>query len=99
MSKDYLDKWSERQIQNTKIIEKQQAKTKTMKWNKENRELLGVIIHFISWIITGPLLQIVCWIYLAYLVWTESTDLIQYLLTCTGLLYSQGVVNKGLGDE
>ena len=31
MSKDYLDKWSERQIQNTKIIEKQQAKTKMMK--------------------------------------------------------------------
>ena len=31
MNKDYLDKWSERQIKNTEIIEKQQAKTKKMK--------------------------------------------------------------------
>ena len=67
--------------------------------NLNKRKLIGVIIHFISWVITGPLLQLICWINLAYLVWTESTDLIQYLLTCTGLLYSQGVVNKGLGDE
>mgnify|MGYP003666707859 FL=1 len=67
--------------------------------NLNKRELIGAIIHFILWIITGPLLQLICWINLAYLVWTESTDLIQYLLTCTGLLYSQGVVNKGLGDE
>ena len=30
MSKDYLDKWEERQKQNTEIIEQQQAKTKKM---------------------------------------------------------------------
>ena len=63
------------------------------------RELIGVIIHFIFWIITGPLLQVVSWINLAYLGWTESTNLIHYILTCTFLLYSQGVVNKGLGDD
>ena len=28
MSKDYLDKWEERQKQNTEIIDQQQAKTK-----------------------------------------------------------------------
>ena len=70
-----------------------------MKWNKENRELLSVIIHFISWIITGPLLQVVSWINLAYLGWAESTNLIHYILTCTFLLYSQSVVNKGFGNE
>ena len=31
MSKDYLDKWEERQKQNTEIIEQQQTKTKKMK--------------------------------------------------------------------
>ena len=31
MSKDYLDKWEERQIKNTEIIEKQQAKAKMKK--------------------------------------------------------------------
>ena len=30
MSKDYLDKWEERQKQNTEIIEQQQTKTKKM---------------------------------------------------------------------
>lgn len=30
MSKDYLDKWEERQKQNTEIIDQQQAKTKKM---------------------------------------------------------------------
>ena len=70
-----------------------------MKWDKENRELLGVIIHFISWVITGPLLQIVCWIYLTYLCWAESTNLIHYVLTCTFYLYSQSVGRTGLGDE
>ena len=30
MSKDYLDKWEERQKQNTEIIDQQQAKTKIM---------------------------------------------------------------------
>jgi len=64
-----------------------------------NRELLSVIIHFILWVIMGPVLQVTCWLNLAYLVGTENTDLINHLLTCTGLLYSQGVVNKGLGDE
>jgi hypothetical protein len=67
--------------------------------SKEKRELLSVIIHFILGIITGPLLQIICWINLAYLSWGESTNLIHYILTCTFLLYSQNVVNKGLGDE
>ena len=97
MSKDYLDKWEERQKQNTEIIEQQQTKTKKMNLNK--RELIGVIIHFISWIITGPLLQVVSWINLAYLGWAESTNLIHYILTCTFLLYSQSVVNKGFGNE
>ena len=31
MSKDYLDKWEERQKQNTEIIEQQQTKTKMMR--------------------------------------------------------------------
>ena len=34
MSKDYLDKWEERQKQNTEIIDQQQAKTKKMKKDK-----------------------------------------------------------------
>ena len=70
-----------------------------MKWNKENRELLSVIIPFIFWIITGPALQIVSWLSLVELIWAESTNLIHYILTCTFLLYSQSVVNKGFGDE
>ena len=70
-----------------------------MKWNKENRELLSVIIPFIFWIITGFALQIVCWLSLVELIWAESTNLIHYILTCTFLLYSQSVVNKGFGDE
>ena len=64
-----------------------------------NRELLSVIIHFILWVIMGPVLQVTCWLNLAYLIGTENADLIKYLLTCTGLLYSQGVLNKGFGDE
>ena len=67
--------------------------------NLNKRELIGVIIHFIFWIITGPALQVVSWIYLAYLCWAESTNLIHYILTCTFLLYSQSVVNKGFGNE
>lgn len=67
--------------------------------NLNKRELIGVIIHFIFWIIAGPLLHIVSWIYLAYLGWAESTNLIHYILTCTFLLYSQSVVNKGFGNE
>ena len=74
-------------------------KQKTKKMNLNKRELIGAIIHFIFWIITGPLLQVVSWINLAYLGWAESTNLIHYILTCTFLLYSQGVVNKGLGDD
>ena len=70
-----------------------------MKWNKENRELLSVIIPFIFWIITGPALQIVSWLSLVELIWVESTNLIHYILTCTFLLYSQSVVNKGFGNE
>jgi hypothetical protein len=70
-----------------------------MKWNKENRELLSVIIPFIFWIITGPALQIVSWLSLVELIWVESTNLIHYILTCTFLLYSQSVFNKGFGDE
>ena len=70
-----------------------------MKWNKENRELLSVIIPFIFWIITGFALQIVCWLSLVELIWAESTNLIHYILTCTFLLYSQSVFNKGFGDE
>ena len=97
MSEDYLDKWEERQKQNTEIIEQQQTKTKKMNLNK--RELIGVIIHFIFWIIAGPLLHVVSWINLAYLGWAESTNLIHYILTCTFLLYSQSVVNKGFGNE
>ena len=38
MSKDYLDKWEERQKQNTEIIEQQQTKTKM---SKEEIKSLG----------------------------------------------------------
>ena len=55
MSKDYLDKWEERQKQNTEIIEQQQTKTKKMSkeelskviqigydvWNGEYQKLIG----------------------------------------------------------
>ena len=43
MSKDYLDKWEERQKQNTEIIEKQQAKTKKMNCVIDKYNKLGII--------------------------------------------------------
>ena len=48
MSKDYLDKWEERQKQNTEIIEQQQTKTKKMGKTKPTDkfgiEIVGIIL-------------------------------------------------------
>jgi hypothetical protein len=67
--------------------------------NKEKGELVGVILNFIFWIIAGPALLIVCWAELIHLCWIDSIELIDYVLPCTFLLYSQNVFNKGIGEN
>tara|TARA_B110000285_G_C14688226_1_gene407863 strand:- start:354 stop:572 length:219 start_codon:yes stop_codon:yes gene_type:complete len=50
MSKDYLDKWEERQKQNTEIIEQQQTKTKKMSKEQYNFNVglgFGIVIGII----------------------------------------------------
>ena len=63
MSKDYLDKWEERQKQNTKIIEQQQAKTKKMTQEIlifEKKRLFKLIdIYIYTSIIIGYILGLI----------------------------------------
>ena len=57
MSKDYLDKWEERQKQNTEIIEQQQAKTKktykelAIEYQKTRKEQIKKVIELLSEIV------------------------------------------------
>ena len=51
MSKDYLDKWEERQKQNTEIIEQQQTKTKMM--SKRERYEVAIFVITMIWVSLG----------------------------------------------